>query len=97
MIEPAGDLTAHLTPSQEPSKKDQESTEKAEIARGRTEKYRGCPLQKVEIFFIDFLDSLEKIIFRPWKKNLDFRIFINGQMAKCRQILFSRGSGMAEK
>jgi hypothetical protein len=41
---PRNDLTAHLTPSQEPpKKKNQESTEKAEIARGRTTNYRGPP------------------------------------------------------
>ena len=66
---PRNDLTAHLTPFQEPPKKNQESREKAEIARGITKNYRGCPLQKVEFFFDfwipqrkSFLDHEKKIM-----------------------------------
>ena len=45
--------------------------------------HRGCPHSKSRNNFIRFLDSLEKIIFRPWKKNSWFSDFYqrsNGQV-----------------
>ena len=70
---PRNDLTAHLTPSQEPPKiKNQDSTEKAEIARGRTKNYRGCPLQKVEKKIFDFWIPQRKSFLDHEKKNHDF-------------------------